>query len=122
MLIINFSHTYPHLIAAMMIYGIGIGLMMPNNTLWIMSLSRAKNRSVFLGIFTTSTYFGKFLSPIILYPFLKYINIKYAFFCGGAISIATSISAMYLDDYFRRVNIAEFKKRLKFKYLNKKLT
>ncbi len=117
-LLIALSKTYLSLIISMIIYGTGMGFVMPNSTLWIISLIKSKDKSFFLGIFTMSTYMGKFLSPIILEPIIKTLGIQKAFIIEGIFCVFIAILSIYINDYFKRVNLIKFKERIRIRRIH----
>ena len=95
-----------------MTLGIGMGLMMPNSTLWVISITKPHKRPFFVGLFTATTFFGKFLSPVFASPFVSNYGIKKTFIIDAFIMLFIAILAMYFNDYFKRVNRVLFRKEL----------
>lgn len=103
-ILVSHAHHYFVVIAAMLLCGVGMGLMMPNSTLWIISITEPKKRPLFLGLFTTSTFAGKFLSPIVAAPLIYFSSIRTTFAVYAFFMLFIAILAMYLNDYFKRIN------------------
>jgi MFS family permease len=80
-LMISLSQGYPGVLVAMMLNGIGIGMIMPNSSLWLISISENDNRGKILGGLTTSFFLGQFLSPMATQPLVKYYGTETMF--GG---------------------------------------
>jgi MFS family permease len=112
-IIISYSANYAMIILAMIVCGIGMGLMMPNSTLWIISITKPANRPLFMGIFTTSTFLGKFLSPLVAAGIFSFTSMRKAFTVDAFIMLFVAILAMYLNDYFKRINRVLFRKQLR---------
>ena len=97
----------------MFLTGIGMGLLMPNSTLWIISITKPERRPLFVGLFHTSTYFGKFLSPIIATPIIAMSSLRQSYLFNAIMMLFVAILAMYLNDYFKRINRAIFRKEIR---------
>jgi MFS family permease len=107
--IIAHANHYAVILVAMGVCGIGMGLMMPNSTLWVISITKPENRPLFLGIFTTSTFLGKFFSPLIAAPLIAATSIRSTFLIDAFLMLFVAVLSMYLNDYFKRVNRAIFR-------------
>lgn len=75
------SQGYPGVLIAMALNGIGIGVIMPNSSLWLISISKNENRGKILGGLTTSFFLGQFLSPMATQPMVKAFGTEVMF--GG---------------------------------------
>ncbi len=105
-LMITHSVNYWMILFSMCICGAGMGMLMPNSTLWIISITKPENRPLFIGIFNTSTYAGKFLSPFIAAPLLWLIpkNPRMLFEICAFMMLCIAILAMWANDRFKRIN------------------
>ena len=83
-----------------------MGMLMPNSTLWIRSITKPEKRPLFIGVFNTSTYAGKFLSPFIAAPLLWLIpkNPRMLFEICAFMMLFVAILAMWANDRFKRIN------------------
>jgi len=84
---IGFSQTYWQTIAGVLISGLGVGILIPNGNLWIISLVPAHVRGKYVGFLTTATFLGMFFSPIIIQPIQNTVGINSSFIVLG-ISLA----------------------------------
>nr|WP_321454042.1 MFS transporter [uncultured Carboxylicivirga sp.] len=93
-IIIGLSTTYWQAIAGIMACGLGVGLLIPNVNLWVVSLAPIKVRGKYVGYLTTAMFVGMFLSPAIIQPIQKAVGMNESFIVlGVAMAI---LSACYL--------------------------
>lgn len=57
---------YPHILVAVFIHGVGIGMLVPNTMLPVMNALSEKHRGKGMGVFTGCLYIGQFVSPLIV--------------------------------------------------------
>lgn len=67
---LSYCKTYNDILFYVALYGLGMALMMPNNIVWIVNSSSARNRAFWIGMLTTGTYLGKFASPLVVTPLI----------------------------------------------------
>jgi MFS family permease len=89
---ISFSDTYFLVVLAMMLSGLGIGMMIPNTNMWVMKIVPAHIRGKEIGKLTTFWFFGQFLSPIIIFPVLRMVTLSSAFMFAAVFLLVLSIS------------------------------
>ncbi len=94
-IIVGITNSYFLIIIAMIVYGVGMGIMMPNNSLWLTYSIGQKNRGIILGGIHTAVYSGKFLSAIVLYPLIRYTSLRLSFVCASFTMIGIAISVLY---------------------------
>ncbi len=68
-ILINAS-SYPLVVVAMLICGLGFGLIVPAQSAWIIDVVPPKKRGFGVGVVTTGMFLGQFLSPIVFQPFM----------------------------------------------------
>ena len=119
-LMITYSVNYWMILFSMGVCGAGMGMLMPNSTLWVISITRPEKRSLFIGIFNTSTYAGKFLSPFIAAPLLWLVpkNPRMLFEICAFMMLFVAIAAMWANDRFKRINRVIYRRELKQKTAN----
>lgn len=101
-MVISFAKSYLFVILGLGIYGIGMGFMMPNNALWVMSVTSSEKRGLIIGGLTTSIYLGKFLSPLVLQPIIKHSSsISVAYGVISIILLFTAILSVSLNEFFK---------------------
>ena len=113
-LMLTHSINYWMILISMAVCGIGMGMLMPNSTLWVISITKPEKRPLFIGIFNTSTYGGKFFSPFIALPLLHFIpnNPRMLFQVCAFMMLFVAILAMWMNDRFKRVNRVLYRKEL----------
>ena len=105
-LMLTHSVNYWMILLSMAVCGIGMGMLMPNSTLWVISITKPEKRPLFVGIFNTSTYAGKFLSPFTAMPLLYLIpnNPRMLFQVCAFMMLIVAVLAMWMNDRFKRIN------------------
>lgn len=86
-IVIYFSGIYTSFLTGLIIFGAGMGLLMPNSNLWVVTLAPENLRGRLVGILSTFLYTGQFLSPILVSPFNKHFDINTAFGISGIIML-----------------------------------
>ena len=116
-LMIKHSINYWMILVSMTMCGIGMGMLMPNSTLWVISITKPEKRSLFIGIFNTSTYAGKFLSPFIAVPLLWLVpgDPRALFEICAFLMLFVAITSMWANDRFKRINRIMYRKEQKQK-------
>jgi MFS family permease len=71
----------------LIIAGVGIGLMVPNLYAWLASEAPPALRGRILGGFTTATFAGQFLSPILSQPVSAAYDIRAVFIVAAALAL-----------------------------------
>ncbi|GEN27808.1 MFS transporter [Halovibrio variabilis] len=64
--IIGFTQSYAMAIAGAAISGLGLGAFMPNTTTWLMRITPQRVRGRVFGGFTSTFFFGQFISPVVV--------------------------------------------------------
>ncbi len=105
-LMLTHSIDYWMILFSMAVCGVGMGMLMPNSTLWVISITKPEKRPLFVGIFNTSTYAGKFLSPFAAMPLLYLIpnNPRMLFQVCAFMMLVVAVLAMWMNDRFKRIN------------------
>jgi MFS family permease len=106
--IIFFVSTYWLIVFGLLIGGIGMGVLIPNSNVWVVTLSPESMRGRIVGGLTTSIFIGQFISPIVTEPILMFTsaNSVYAVASIGMliISIAYLFHAIFTN---RRYTISQ---------------
>ena len=95
-MVISQAHSYSLILAAMLISGLGIGLMIPNTNLWVMKIAPAAIRGKEIGKLTMFWFFGQFISPIVLLPITNALNLPNTFQVLAIVMFGLSILAFLL--------------------------
>jgi hypothetical protein len=72
-----------------------MGIMMPNNSLWLTYSVGVKNRGILFGGLSTAIYSAKSMSAIILYPLIRYASLRLSFIYASFTMIIIAISVLY---------------------------
>lgn len=96
-LCISYGSTYEMVLVAMLLAGLGMGVMIPNANIWVMQLAPAEIRGKEIGKLTTFWFMGQFLSPIIIIPFLGFLSHSQLFFALAGILLGLSILSFVSD-------------------------
>jgi MFS family permease len=81
--VIGFAPSYAFVVAGIMIAGLGFGLIVPNQSAWIISVVSPERRGFGVGLVTTAMFMGQFAGPIIIQPFVDPANPFQVFQVGG---------------------------------------
>lgn len=98
-LVIALGSTYVSVLTAMLLAGLGMGIMIPNANIWVMELAPPATRGREIGRLTTFWFVGQFLSPLILLPFLEFFQHS-AMFLGLAM-ILFSFCLFFMVSHWR---------------------
>ncbi|MEO6001131.1 MAG: MFS transporter, partial [Chitinophagaceae bacterium] len=79
-------------VIAMMLSGLGMGMMIPNTNMWVMKIVPPEIRGKEIGKLTTFWFLGQFLSPIIIFPILNSISLSSTFLLASGFLFLMSIA------------------------------
>jgi MFS family permease len=88
---IAFSTTYVLVVVAMMLCGLGMGIMIPNTNMWVMKIAPPEIRGKEIGKLTTFWFLGQFLSPVIIAPVLKNLSLSSTFMMAAGFLFLLSL-------------------------------
>ncbi len=71
--------TYAHSFTGLILAGIGLGMMMPNLNVLLVSFTSPAFRGRAVGSMNTFLFLGQFFSPIVLQPIVEYADMAFAF-------------------------------------------
>ncbi|MBW4618644.1 MAG: MFS transporter [Cyanosarcina radialis HA8281-LM2] len=87
-LLIGQSSSWAQALTGLAIAGLGLGIIMPNMTVWVSSVVSDAVRGRALGGISTALFLGQFLSPLVSQPFIKPLGLGGVYaFTGGALAI-----------------------------------
>ncbi len=95
--LIAYGQSYGTTLIAMMIAGLGMGLMIPNTSMWVMQLAPPKIRGREIGRMTTFWFLGQFLSPLLLLPISNQISVTNTFYLAAASLLVLAIGFLVLS-------------------------
>ncbi len=97
---ISISNTYVLVVIAMMLSGLGMGMMIPNTNMWVMKIAPPEIRGKEIGKLTTFWFAGQFLSPIIIFPVLNILSLSSTFMLASGFLFLMSFG--FLIFYFSK--------------------
>ncbi len=87
-LLIGQSSNWAQALVGLAISGMGLGILMPNMTVWLSSAVADSGRGKALGWLSTSMFLGQFLSPIVTQPLTKSFGLGGTYgLTGGILTI-----------------------------------
>ena len=87
-ILLSQTGSYVQVIGVVLLLGVGTGLIMPNSSLWMMSVVPQSVRGRLIGRLTTFIFMGQFASPLFIQPLQHWFQIRGAFaFAGGTMII-----------------------------------
>ncbi|GEO05757.1 MFS transporter [Adhaeribacter aerolatus] len=89
--LLSIASTYVLVLLAMMLTGLGMGMMIPNTNMWVMKIAPAEIRGKEIGKLTTFWFLGQFLSPVIIYPVLNILSLPATFMLAASLLFLLSI-------------------------------
>lgn len=89
-LCISLSETYLLIIVAMILSGLGMGMMIPNTNMWVMKIAPPTIRGAEIGKLTTFWFLGQFLSPLITLPLLNVLSLSATFMLAAVLLLLLS--------------------------------
>ena len=97
---ISISHTYLLVVLAMILCGLGMGMMIPNTNMWVMKIVPPEIRGKEIGKLTTFWFLGQFLSPVLIFPLLNVLSLSATFMLASLFLFMMSVS--FLIFYFSK--------------------
>jgi MFS family permease len=94
---VSTSHSYGWVLVAMMLSGLGMGIMIPNTNMWVMKIAPVEIRGREIGKLTTFWFFGQFISPVIIFPVLRVLSLSSTFMAGAILLFSISASFVLLN-------------------------
>ncbi|WP_320112574.1 MFS transporter [Draconibacterium orientale] len=97
-LVIGFSQTYWQAVAGVLLIGLGVGTLIPNGNLWMINLVPVQVRGKYVGFLTTATFFGMFISPIIIQSIQNLVGINSSFIVLGVALAVLSVLYLFIRE------------------------
>jgi MFS family permease len=94
--IISFSPTYVLVLVGLAIAGAGLGLLMPNMNVCLISVTPASFRGRVLGGLTTALFLGQFVSPILSQPLNAAVGLEVTYRLAGVLMLCMGAIAVGL--------------------------
>lgn len=87
---ISVAGSYPFILTGLAVCGLGMGLSMPNFTMWLTSEVHASVRGRAVGGLTTALFMGQFISPLVSQPIISTFGFGWMFQAAGLILLMLS--------------------------------
>ena len=99
------------LFAVMALAGLAGGTMTPNLQSWIVETAPTRARGRVVGGLSSVTFFGQFMSPILLAPAVAMVGLEASFLAAATALAGISITLAVFALHFRRRSIGEYSPR-----------
>ncbi|HDZ49248.1 hypothetical protein LCGC14_0185600 [marine sediment metagenome] len=97
-LIVGFTQSYAMAIVGAAISGFGLGAFMPNTTTWLMRITPQRVRGRVFGGFTSTFFFGQFISPVVVAPAVIWLgSLRSVFIAMAAICCLFAVALTILS-------------------------
>lgn len=90
-LVLAYGNSYAMVLLAMLLAGLGMGIMIPNANVWVMQLAPVEIRGREIGRLTTFWFMGQFLSPLLLLPLLDIFDQEQMFLMVAGVLVILSV-------------------------------
>lgn len=90
-MIIGWVDTYEQVLIGLAITGLGLGLLMPNLTVWVSTVVSDALRGRALGGLSTFFFLGQFLSPIVSQPLSQQIGLGSTYSVAGGLLLLLAL-------------------------------
>ncbi len=90
-LLIGQSSNWAQVLTGLALCGMGVGLLMPNMSIWLMTTVPEAIRDRALGGLSTAIFLGQFLSPIVTQPFTKTLGLGTVYAITGGILVVIAL-------------------------------
>jgi len=91
-IVLAITTNYISVILGLLISGIGLGLLMPNLNVWLVSVIPATMRGRAVGGLTMSIFLGQFFSPIIAQPISQQVGLAGVYGLVGGVSLLLAVA------------------------------
>lgn len=100
--IVGAATNYTVVLIGMGITGLGMGFLLPNPSLWLMSLAPAEIRGRLIGGLTMAVFIGQFFSPIVSDPIANQWSLAVVFIIAGSILCILAIGFVWGNQYMSK--------------------
>ncbi|MFM2431688.1 MAG: hypothetical protein RLZZ511_2901 [Cyanobacteriota bacterium] len=102
-LLIGQSSNWAQALVGLAIAGMGLGILMPNMTVWLSSIVADSGRGKALGLLSTAMFLGQFLSPIVTQPLTKSAGLGGTYTYTGILLTLIALSFAVLKSQVRHL-------------------
>lgn len=101
-LLIGFIQKYEILLCALLLVGAGLGIILVNNTSWLLSMAGESERAKAAGFLSASVFMGQFCSPFITQPLVRMGGIPFMLDINGVILLISA--GIFLWWHFTKIH------------------
>lgn len=94
--IVSFAHGFNAVVGGVLISGLGLGLMMPNQAGWLMSRTPPARRGMAAGLLTMAIFSGQFVSPLISGPVAGAFGLAMMYRLTAALLVAMMVVMVFV--------------------------
>jgi len=98
--LVSLSGNYNGVVSGLVVGGIGLGLLIPNMFLWLMSKTPEQFRGRAIGSLLAFVFLGQFFSSVVSQSFIEQLGSSMLFGIGGAVLL--TVSLMFVGISFRK--------------------
>jgi MFS family permease len=106
-LLIGQSSIWAQVLVGLAIAGMGLGILMPNMTVWLSTAVPDAKRGLALGGLSTAMFLGQFLSPILSQPFTKTLGLGGVYALTGGILVVIALAFAIFKSQVRHLTRSE---------------
>lgn len=96
-LLIGIVQSYEILLFALVLIGSGLGIILVNNSSWLLSVAQERERARAAGFLSASVFMGQFCSPFITQPLVRYGGIPFMLNLNGIILLLSACIFLIWD-------------------------
>jgi MFS family permease len=96
---IALANQYTGVVMGLVISGLGFGLVMPNTSIWLVSVAPLALRGRVIGGLTTAIFLGQFFSPIIVQPIQQAASLQSAYGWAGGFMLVMALGFLLWNVY-----------------------
>lgn len=97
---IALSDNFTEVTLSLVVSGLGLGLLIPNTNIWLLSILPERIRGFGMGLSGTFLFIGQFTSPIVVRPLVEQFSLSAAF--GYAVLLALPVSVFFTLSFFKK--------------------
>lgn len=95
-LLLGMSVSYPQAIFALVLIGMGLGIIVPNLNAWLLSFIPAAHKGRALGTLIFCVFMGQFLSPVITQPLTSQLGLGLSYRLAGSALLLLALVATFV--------------------------
>lgn len=90
--VIGWGDSYRLVLCGLIISGLGFGLMMPNLSIWLVTIVPDVFRGKALGGLTTFIFLGQFMSPVVFQPLINLVGFSKSYSLTGVLLLQAALT------------------------------